>query len=345
VPNPLANDLDHILAHTEGLWDELRGQRIFITGGTGFFGCWLLESFAWANDRLGLGAEAVVLTRNPAAFAKKAPHLASHPAIRLHVGDVCTFEFPAGRSSHVIHAAVYQPAADRKPSTLCMVCEMLSGTRRVLDFCGQSGVEKVLLVSTGAVYGTTPSTLETIPEDFPGSIDPTDTASAYHQVRRMLEALLVLYAEESHFEAKIARCFSCIGPYLPLNGRFAVSDFILDALSGRPIAVKGNGRAVRSYLYMADLTLWLWTILFGGLSCRPYNVGSELPTTILSLAEEIAKESVPPLGVSMLGGSSRGVAPDLYVPDTARARSELAVRQFVPLAEAIARTMRWYRER
>jgi dTDP-glucose 4,6-dehydratase len=95
--NPLATDLDHVPAHTTGLWEELQGQRIFLTGGTGFFGRWLLECFAWANDRLNLGAEALVLTRNPEAFRRKALHLAEHPAIKFHNGDVRSFEFPKGR--------------------------------------------------------------------------------------------------------------------------------------------------------------------------------------------------------------------------------------------------------
>lgn len=58
MTNLLTNDLNHILAHTKTLWEELRGQRMFITGGTGFFGCWLLESFIWANDQLDLKASA-----------------------------------------------------------------------------------------------------------------------------------------------------------------------------------------------------------------------------------------------------------------------------------------------
>ncbi len=56
MKNCLASDLDYILERTTDLWEELRGHSIFITGGTGFFGCWLLESFAWTNDKLGLNA-------------------------------------------------------------------------------------------------------------------------------------------------------------------------------------------------------------------------------------------------------------------------------------------------
>jgi dTDP-glucose 4,6-dehydratase len=107
-------DLEHVLAHTRDFWEEVRGQRLFITGGTGFFGIWLVESFLWANEQLGLEAEAVVLSRDPQAFCRKMPHLAGHPSLSFQVGDLRTFEFPEGRVSHVIHAATekFDPASD-----------------------------------------------------------------------------------------------------------------------------------------------------------------------------------------------------------------------------------------
>lgn len=340
--NPLKDDLDHILIHTRDLWEELRDQRIFITGGTGFFGCWLLESFAWANDKLNLNAEALVLSRSPEAFEEKAPHLYHHTAIQFLKGNVEDFDYPDGRFSHLIHGAVYQQPADKKQSNLSMVNEMLTGTRRVLDFCAPANIKKVLLVSSGAVYGKAPSHLEKISEDFPEAIDPTVSSSAYHHAKRMMESLSVLYAEENDFEVKIARCFSFIGPYLQLNRRFAVSDFILDALSGSHITVKGDGKAMRSYLYMADLAIWLWTVLFRGITCKPYNVGSEIPVTIREIAEAIVHESDPSRRVSILKNNISGVAQDHYVPDTARARSELGLQQNIPLPVAIKKTMQWY---
>src|SRR5208337_4249537 len=92
--NRLTRDLDEILTRTEPLWQELRGQRLLITGATGFFGCWLLESFAWANRRLNLNARAVAVSRHPQTLIQKAPHLASDPAIALHAADVRCDGFP-----------------------------------------------------------------------------------------------------------------------------------------------------------------------------------------------------------------------------------------------------------
>src|SRR5882757_9872615 len=132
--NLLATDLDHILGCTEGLWEDLRGERIFITGGTGFFGCWLLESFTWANDRLRLGASALVLTRDPDAFARRVPHLARHPAVHLHTGDVRSFEFPGGNFRCVLHAATASSAALCAEDPLLMFETIVEGTRRALAF-------------------------------------------------------------------------------------------------------------------------------------------------------------------------------------------------------------------
>ena len=139
-PN-LTNDLNHILAHTKTLWEELRGQRIFITGGTGFFGCWLLESFIWANDQLDLKASAVVLTRNPDSFRQKAPHLANHPAIQFHSGDVRSFQFPEGEFSYIIHGATEASAKLNQEAPLLMFDTIIEGTRHTLEFakfCGSN---------------------------------------------------------------------------------------------------------------------------------------------------------------------------------------------------------------
>ena len=148
--NPLSADLDRVLLRTRPLWEELRGRRLFVTGGTGFFGCWLLESFAWANQELALGAEMVVLTRNLERFQKKAPHLAARPDIKFHIGDARDFNFPAGPFSHVLHAATDSVTKPGEDDPALMFDTIVTGSRRVLEFAAQSGAKKFLLTSSGA---------------------------------------------------------------------------------------------------------------------------------------------------------------------------------------------------
>jgi nucleoside-diphosphate-sugar epimerase len=336
--NPLQSDLDHILSHTNGLWDELRGNRLFITGGTGFFGCWLLESFLWANDKLGLQAEAVVLTRSPEAFMKKAPHLARHPAIRCHGGDVRDFQFPEGEFSHVIHAATEANAKLNVENPLLMFDTIVEGTRRVLDFTVKTGAKKFLLTSSGAVYGKQPSEMTHIPECYQGAPDPLLPNSAYGEGKRAAELLCALYAKHHGLEPKIARCFAFVGPYLPLDQHFAIGNFIRDALKGGPIIVNGDGTPYRSYLYAADLVIWLLRILFLGKDCKPYNVGSSEGKTIEAIARLVAETGGGGAG-KVLGEAQTRKQPERYVPDVSCAEIDLGLRVWTDLRAAIRNSM------
>jgi nucleoside-diphosphate-sugar epimerase len=343
--NPLEQDLNYVLSHTRELWEDLRENRIFITGGTGFFGCWLLESFVWANDHLNLGASAVVLTRNPAAFERKGPHLASHSSIRLQAGDVRSFEFPAGQFRFVIHAATEantQTALDAPLETLDTIVE---GTRRMLEFARHCGAAKVLFTSSGAVYGKQPPEITHLPETFLGGPDPVDLRSVYGESKRLAELLCTSYAARYGMECKIARCFAFAGPYLPTDGHFAFGSFLRDALQGNSIRVNGDGTPYRSYLYAADLAIWLWTILFRGENCRPYNVGSEHAVNIAELANRIVRTLNPGLKVEIARDPVPGQLPQHYVPSTRRAQSELGLLERIDLSETIVRTARWHSQR
>ncbi|MEE9910725.1 MAG: NAD-dependent epimerase/dehydratase family protein [Deltaproteobacteria bacterium] len=341
MENPLSLDLDHILNHTQGLWEEIRGQRLFMTGGTGFFGCWLLESFAAANKTLGLGSSVLVLTRNSEAFRQKAPHLAVNPAISFLEGDVRTFSFPDGAFSHVIHAATDASNSIGGEDPKLVFDTIVQGTRRVLDFSKACGTRKFLFVSSGAACGRQPPQLTHIPEDFPGRPDPADRPSAYGKGKRVAESLCVECGNRSGIEIKIARCFAFLGPYLPPGSNYAVSNFLQDGLKSRPIHVRGDGTPYRSYLYAADLAVWLWTIMMRGKAGAVYNVGSEKAICFADLARITARAFSSDLEIVIDGKSNERTPPERYVPSTEKARSELGLSQEIDLEDALARTIKW----
>lgn len=341
--NRLVPDLDNILARTEPLWKELRGERILITGATGFFGCWLLESFAWANQRLKLNTRVVGLSRHPEVLIQKAPHLARNPAIRLHAADVRSGDFPIGKFSHVIHAATEASAKLNSDAPLEMFETIVEGTRSALQFSVANCTARFLLVSSGAVYGTQPAQLTHVSESFTGGPNPLDPANAYAEGKRAAELLCSL-AASSHLAATVARCFAFVGPGMRLDAHFAIGNFINDRLHNRPIRVRGDGTAVRSYLYASDLVVWLWTILLKGESRRAYNVGSEEAIDIASLAREVSVALPPEVAVNIASTAMPCAPEHRYVPSTERARKELGLTAEVPLREAICRTHRWFAE-
>lgn len=314
MDNPLSRDLDHILEHTEHLWADARGERFFLTGGTGFVGTWLVESLLWANRRLALGIRAVVLSRKPWEFEHRSPHLVRDFALTEWRGECASFEDPPGNFAFLIHAA-----SEGYAST---VGRAMAGALRVLEFSRAHLVKRLLFTSSGAV--------------------PAGFISPYANGKRISEALVSCYSQKYGFDALVARLYAFIGPGLPLDQHYAAGNFIRDALKGGPIRVQGDGTPYRSYLYAADLAIWLWTMLFRGKAGQPYNVGSDQELSIEDLALGIAL-ATPNFALVRIAKTPGTGEPERYVPDITRAQSELDLQVWIPLDEAIRRTLAWHR--
>jgi dTDP-glucose 4,6-dehydratase len=340
-------DLEYVLGHTLPLWERARGKHFFMSGATGFFGAWLLESFVYCNRRLGLEARASVLSRNPAAFAQKMPHLADESCIRLVQGDVRDFSFPAEGVEYIVHAAAPTSGeAARRP--LDLLSTILNGAERMLDFAKERRARRFLFTSSGAVYGRQPENISHLPEDYLGGPDWLDANAAYAEGKRVAEQMCALYAQETGIEVAIARCFAFVGAHLPLNQHFAIGNFIADALAGRKITIRGDGTPMRSYLYGADLAIWLWTMLLceapSGSNPLVLNVGSGEAISILDLAQVVVGELDPKLEIEVMSKPIAGAALAQYVPDVRKAETSLGLRTTIPLREAIRRTAMWNRE-
>jgi len=336
--DPLAIDREHILEKTADLWSDLRGARIFVTGGTGFVGTWLMEAFVAANRAHGLDARAVLLSRDPSGFRRRIPRLGENPFVSFVTGDATSFDLPEGEFDYVVHAATERTFPGTAAQPLGALEPDRIATRRVLDFAAERGVRRLLFTSSGAVYGGAGADVDGIPETFSGAPDPTTANAAYGESKRLSEFTCVAYARAFGFAAVIARLFAFVGPHLPLDEGYAVGNFIGDVLAGRPIAIGGDGTPRRSYLYAADMSIWLWTMLLRGDSGRAYNTGSPDGISIRGLADTIVDTLSPATEVTVARAPLPGAAPARYLPDTSRARRELGLQAWIDLPEALRRT-------
>jgi dTDP-glucose 4,6-dehydratase len=343
INNPLENDLNDLLIVTPSPWEKLRQANIFLTGASGTFGIWLLESILWANDRLELDLQVSALTRNADIFAAKIPHLYAHKALTILEGDILTFSFPRKTFSHFIHLAA-PSAENQKTDPFGAFDVLVSGCRRILDFASISCPKHFLYVSSGAVYGRHSKESLKTPETCLEGPDPLSiSTSAYDEGKRAAEFFCSLYWHNKKVPATIARCFSFIGPYLPLNANFAVGNFIRDALAGGPIRIQGDGTPTRSFLYLADLAWWLLVVLLHGAPGGAYNVGSDEPVSISELASEISVCFIPKIEIIIENKNISPYAIQKYVPNTNKSHKELGLHPRISLKTSIYKTINWHK--
>ena len=325
---------------------ELRGASIFITGATGFFGRWLLELLAFANDAQNLQLTVHALSRDPRAFALRAPELAAHPMLRWVAGDVKDLRaLPFSSLTHVFHLAAETDARLYAEDPVAETMTIVDGTRHVARLARVCGAARVLYASSGAVYGPQPTNVLHVSEDERLAPEPTSRSpgEAYGQAKRFAESVFCLEAARtgSPFSVSIARGFAFSGAHLPIDRHFAIGNFVRDAHARKPVIVGGDGTPLRSYLDASDLARWLVAMLVRGAPHRAYNVGSEEAVSIVDLAREAA--AFTGSAVEVMGrptGAMGEAPPSRYLPSTKRAESELGLGPTVSRHESLARMFR-----
>lgn len=334
------------LGHFNLILIFLKNKKIFLTGGTGFFGKWLLESFIHFNDNLNLKARLFILSRNPEKFLSNNPQSKKRDDVVFIKGDVRTFEFLEEKFHYIIHAALPASYTQIKPIELLDIG--INGTKRVLEFAKYCKAEKFLFVSSGVVYGKQPPEIKKLSENSFGSleINPENPKIYYAEAKRVGELLCYGAMKEWGLNIVIARCFSFIGPFMPLDAHFAIGNFIRDALKGGPIVIESDGTKITSYMYAEDLAYWLWTILLKGKPGEAYNVGSEKEISLKELAKKIAEIYTELTGkkvdIIIKKQPEPGKIPERYVPSTEKAKKELGLKETVSLEEAIRKTLQFY---
>lgn len=312
---------------------ELKNKRLFITGATGFMGYWLLLAIHCLN-RNGAGIQVHALSRDPAAFLARRPECHEMEWLTWVRGDIRDYPFPPASFDAILHGA-----ADTSPEAASRAEELketiVVGTARVLDHAAACGAKRILLLSSGTVYGEQPETLARLEESDFFSAAPSSKLDGYLEGKRTMESLAL---SQAHIlEPVIARCFAFVGYGLPQH--LAVGQFIRDAKETAEIAVNGDGRPVRSFLYAADLAVWLLALLAKGRTGQAYNVGSPNGMPLAEVAATV-RDILAPGKPVVIKGTRSHQARQRYVPDVRKAEQELGLRVWTQFPEAIRLTAR-----
>jgi len=321
---------------------EVFHRNIMITGASGFVGKWLLISWIVAREELDAKGRLTCVSRKQTGY----PLCLYQDALRAGVDfqftdirNIAALDLPG--ITDIIHGATPTTLGLTQTALFETVATILDGQRAVIDFATRNSVQRVLFLSSGAVYGIQPLDKKGLSEDDLTAPNPLNATTGYHEAKRLAENIGAIAAMTGRIEFISARLFAFLAPLLPLDAHFAAGNFISDALNGRDIHLTGTGESVRSYQYGTDLVTWLWTILKRGRNVRAYNVGSDEFLSIAHLASLVIRSSGKNLDVAR---SELLVNPSntRYTPDISRARQELGLQNLVPVVGGIDRTLSWW---
>jgi dTDP-glucose 4,6-dehydratase len=305
--------------------------RVVVTGGAGFLGSHLCE------ELLARGDQVVAMDNLVTGSVANIEHLFARPGFTFVEHDVSTFVWVPGTVDAVLHFA--SPASPR--DYLEMPIQTLKvgslGTHNCLGLAKAKSA-RFLLASTSEVYGDPKVHPQT--EDYWGHVNPVGPRGVYDEAKRFAEAMTMAYHRYHGLDVRIIRIFNTYGPRLRPNDGRVVSNFLFQAIQGKPLTIYGDGSQTRSFCYVDDEVRGILALLDND-TVGPVNIGNPGEFTVGELAEIV---------LEVTGSESEIVHEPLPVddptqrkPDITLAKERLGWEPQVPLREGLARTADWLR--
>ena len=306
--------------------------RVLVTGGAGFLGSHLCECL------LQLGADVLCVDNFFTGSKSNIMHLLDEPRFELMRHDIT---FPL----YVEVDQIYNLACPASPihyqfDPVQTTKTSVHGAINMLGLARRTGA-RILQASTSEVYGD--PEVHPQPEAYWGRVNPIGPRACYDEGKRCAETLFFDYQRQHQLEIKVARIFNTYGPRMhPDDGR-VVSNFIVRALRGEPLAVYGDGNQTRSFCYVDDLVKALITFMgsepgFTG----PVNLGNPSEFTIKDLAQQV---------ISLTGSASKIAYealpdddPKQRQPDISLAQKALDWQPEIPLDTGLPKTIEYFKQ-
>ncbi len=332
-------------------------MRILITGGAGFLGSHLCDLL------VGQGHKVVCMDNFITGRPENIAHLMGHDRFSFVKYNVCDYLHVDGPLDVVMHFASPASPQDYLELPIATLKVGALGTHKALGLAKARGA-RFLLASTSEVYGD--PLVNPQSESYWGNVNPISPRGVYDEAKRFAEAMTMAYHRYHGLDTRIARIFNTYGPRMRPNDGRVVSNFIVQALQGKPLTVFGDGSQTRSFCYVDDLVRGIVALLLvesdksmaertdrsGFLSQRaepsvesvhdPVNIGNPRELTVMEIAQFVLK----------LTGSASSVQqqplpvddPKVRRPDIRKAEALLGWTPKVELEDGLLKTIEYFRK-